>query len=383
VPVIDVSSERGTYAIVIEPGAIDRLGALVRDAVGNDLDPSARRAGSAFLAADAAIAATHGAAARRALESAGWTVHAVQIAAEEKEKTLDTVRSLYAAMLEARMERSSPVVALGGGVVGDVAGFAAATYLRGVPLVHVPTTLLAMVDAAIGGKTAVNFPLPRAAGGDGPVSGKNLIGAFWPPRLVVADPRVLGTLPPRELRCGLAECVKHAIIADAGLLALIESRAAAILGGDEGAQTELIARSAAVKVAIVQRDERESGPRALLNLGHTFAHVIEPIPELGLHHGEAVAIGLCAAATAAAATGRLGRADAEAIPRILARLGLPTALARPASAAALMRAMAYDKKVEGGRLRLILPRAIGAAEIAGDVPRGVVEAAWRAVGAGA
>lgn len=380
---IDVSSERGTYAIVIEPGALDRLGALMRDAVGNDLAPSAPRTDSTFLAADAAIAATHAAAARRALESAGWTVHAAQIAAEEKEKTLDTVRSLYAAMLEARMERSSPLVALGGGMVGDVAGFAAATYLRGVPLVHVPTTLLAMVDAAIGGKTAVNFPLPRAAGGDGPASGKNLIGAFWPPRLVVADPRVLRTLPPRELRCGLAECVKHAIIADAGLLALIEARAAAILGGDEGAQTELIARSSAVKVAIVQRDERESGPRALLNLGHTFAHVIEPIPELGLHHGEAVAIGLCAAATAAAATGRLGRADADAIPRILARLGLPTALARPASAAALMRAMAYDKKVERGRMRLVLPRAIGAAEIADDVPRGVVEAAWRAVGAGA
>jgi 3-dehydroquinate synthase len=287
---------------------------------------------------------------------------------------------MYTAMLAFRLERQGPVVALGGGIVGDVAGFAAATWLRGVPLVQVPTTLLAMVDAAIGGKTGVNHPLPPDPAGRREL-GKNLIGAFWQPRAVVVDPLVLRTLPERDFRCGLAECIKHGLLADAGLLSFIEARLQGIIELDTETLTELIARGAQIKVAIVQEDEREAGRRALLNLGHTFAHVIEPIEALDLRHGEAVAIGICVAARCARETGRLARDDEKRISDLLGRAGLPTRLPRPIDAQRLIDGMGYDKKVARGRLRLVLPIAPGRAEIVDDVPEEAIICAWHAVGA--
>jgi len=373
-PTVPVPIEDAPYDVIVEPGALAQLGSIVRRVID-------ARPGGVLLAVDRSVAGDHGRAAAAALEGAGYAVAVAELVADEREKTLGAVRAVYETMLAARLERGSPLVAVGGGVIGDVAGFAAATYLRGVPLVQVPTTLLAMVDAAIGGKTGVNFPLPRADGAGAPTLGKNLIGAFWQPRGVVSDPRTLSTLPVRELRCGLAECVKHAVIADASLLDAIRGTAAAILAVDEDALTALVARSAAVKAAIVAEDEREQGRRALLNLGHTFAHVIETIDALELKHGEAVAIGTCAACAAAVETGRLGAGDAAIVRETLASLGLPVALPRPHPAAPLIDAMRFDKKVAGGRVRLVLPTSIGSAALFDDVPAPVITSAWRSVGA--
>ena len=266
------------------------------------------------------------------------------------------------------------MIAVGGGIVGDTAGFAAATYQRGLPLVHVPTTLLAMVDASIGGKTGVNIKLP--GGG----LGKNLIGAFWQPKAVPIDPAVLGTLDGRDLRCGLAECVKAAIIADASLLEFLSERVAAILKLDTATLVELIDRCVRIKVAIVCEDEREQGPRALLNLGHTFAHAIEADQQLGVRHGEAVSIGLAAAMDCAVRTGRMD-ADRARVNAVLETFGLPLTLPARTAVSGLMHAMQFDKKAVGGRARLVVPEGLGAASIRDDVPEAVVTAAWATVGA--
>jgi 3-dehydroquinate synthase len=363
---VNIPGRGSRYEFLVKPGALRDLGTYVREVAPH---------GTAMLAVDERIADSHGAVARDSLVSAEYHLQTHTLAADERHKTLDTVRAMYDAMLAAGMERGSPVIALGGGVIGDVAGFAAATYMRGVPLVQVPTTLLAMVDAAIGGKTGVNLPLPSGS------LGKNLIGAFWQPRVVVADPDTLLTLDDRELRCGLAECIKHGVIADRSLLSFIYDNLPAIMQREAKTLTELVARSAAVKVAIVQADEREAGLRALLNLGHTFGHVIEPLPELNLKHGEAVAIGLCAAGHTAVLTGRLNLSQADEIERVISIVGLPTRLPTPVESGPLIAAMAYDKKVAGGRVRLVLPTSDGSAELVDDAPRDAVAAAWAHVGA--
>lgn len=370
-PTLSVPLPDRSCPVLIEPGALAQLGAVVRD-----IAPHPR----ALLIVDRAIDSTHGKSARRSLREAGFETTSATLLAEESAKTLEAVRPLYERMLAARLERSSPVIALGGGIVGDVAGFAAATYLRGVPVVQVPTTLLAMVDASIGGKTGVNHPLPGGPAATGGL-GKNLIGAFWQPRAVLADPLVLKTLDPRELRCGLAECIKHAMIADAALLEFIEHHITAILEAEPETLTALVERSATIKARIVAEDERESGCRALLNLGHTFAHAIEAQSQLNLRHGEAVAIGLYAAVNGARSTGRLNDEDADRVLALIERCGLPVRLPAPVPAATLQRAMAHDKKVARDRLRLILPRGLGRAEIVDDVPPDLVINAWRSVGA--
>jgi 3-dehydroquinate synthase len=364
---IDVELGDESYAVSVEPGLLARVG----DAVAA-VAPHAR----AVLVEDANVVEPHGDTAATALAGAGFEVVRLTIVADEASKTLATVARLYDAMAAAGVERGTPVVALGGGVTGDVAGFAAATFLRGVPLVHVPTTLLAMVDASIGGKTGVNLAVDGGA-----VLAKNLVGAFWQPRAVLADPETLRTLPDRELRCGLAECVKHGLVGDAGLLDALAAGADRVLGLDPAALVELVARSAAVKAAVVREDVREAGRRAELNLGHTFAHAIESMHELDVRHGEAVAIGLCAAAHCAEATGR--RPPLAEVRDLLTRLGLPTALPRLVPGRRLVERMRYDKKIAGGRRRLVLPVGRGRAEVADDVPDAVVEAAWRAVGADA
>jgi 3-dehydroquinate synthase len=372
---VHVNLAGASHDITIEPGLLGRVGALVADAAASP---------AALLAVDEKIAGDHGAAVLGSLREAGFTVTVTPLLARESAKTLDTVRSLYDVMLSAGahgrggLDRGSPVVALGGGIVGDTAGFAAATFMRGLPVVQVPTTLLAMVDAAIGGKTGVNVPLP-----DGGL-GKNMVGAIWQPRAVLADPLVLSTLDPRDLRCGLAECVKHALIADASLLDWLGEQAAAIQRLDPDVMVTLIERSARIKVKIVEQDEREVGEvggRALLNLGHTFAHALEARQHLDLRHGEAVAIGLVAAAHCAARTGRLDSSDVQRIAGVLEVFGLPVRMPAPVETDELIQAMRYDKKVMGGRLRLVLPTGLGAAEITGDVGADVVRAAWEHVGA--
>ncbi|MCI0363784.1 MAG: 3-dehydroquinate synthase [Phycisphaerales bacterium] len=373
-PKLEVNAASGPYPILIEAGALARVGQATREHA-----PHIR----GMLAADAKIAAVHGSAAAIGLRAAGYELVVHAMIAEEARKTIETVQAMYEAMLEARLERTSPVIALGGGIIGDTAGFAAATYQRGVPLIHVPTTLLAMVDASIGGKTGVNVQraapgAPGTPGNPGNSKGtllKNMIGAFWQPRAVIIDPLTLRTLDQRELRCGLAECVKHGLIADAGLLELLETEGDRILALDMEAITDLIVRSVKIKAAIVEKDEREIGPRALLNLGHTFGHAIESMTELELKHGEAVAIGLCAAAKASVRLGHLKAADAARLTTLLARLGLPTRLPKPVNRAKFLGAMEYDKKVSERRLRLVLPVGLGKAAVFDDVPRNVVEAA--------
>ncbi|MCC6803516.1 MAG: 3-dehydroquinate synthase [Anaerolineae bacterium] len=269
----------------------------------------------------------------------------------EQYKTLDTVAQLYADFVAAGLDRGSTVIALGGGVVGDTAGFAAATYMRGVRLLQIPTSLLAMVDSSVGGKVGVDLP-----------QGKNLVGAFKQPDAVVIDPDVLRTLPEREWRCGAAEAIKHALIADPGLLDLIDPAAD---------QSAMIARAVQVKVDIVQQDPYEQDIRAHLNLGHTFAHAVEQVSGYQWLHGEAVGVGLVAAARLSAALGMLDAADAAQVEAIIRRFGLPTRLGN-LDPEELYAAMSTDKKWQGGHSRFVLLEGIGKPAIVRDVPPGQV-----------
>ena len=273
----------------------------------------------------------------------------------ESYKTLDTVARILDVLVANRFGRDCALVALGGGVVGDMAGFAASVYQRGVAFVQAPTTLLAQVDSAVGGKTGVNHP-----------GGKNLIGAIHQPVAVLADTATLATLPPRELRAGLAEVVKYGLIRDKAFFEWLEAHAEALLAGDPLALAHVIRRSCEIKAAVVEHDERERGERALLNLGHTFGHAIESATGYGRWlHGEAVGAGMVMAASMSHESGLLGAADLDRVIRLVERLGLPTHIAevRPQ---ALLEHMRIDKKVLEGRIRLVLLRAIGQAFVTAD-----------------
>jgi 3-dehydroquinate synthase len=275
----------------------------------------------------------------------------------EQEKTLARFGELMDALATLQASRDVTLIALGGGVVGDLTGFAAACWMRGVRFVQLPTTLLAMVDSAVGGKTAVDLP-----------AGKNLVGAFHQPSAVLADTSTLATLPGRELRAGLAEVLKYGAIIDPAFFDWIERHAAALLARDPERLAEAIERSCRHKAAIVARDETEQGERALLNFGHTFGHAIETATGYGnLLHGEAVAIGMQCAARLSTLTGRADAASSARLQAALAALGLPTEVPAGLDPAALLHLMRLDKKAVSGRLRLILWRGIGAAEIVSDV----------------
>ncbi|MFP5307013.1 MAG: 3-dehydroquinate synthase, partial [Gammaproteobacteria bacterium] len=259
-------------------------------------------------------------------------------------------------LLETRLARDGCLIALGGGVVGDLVGFCAAVYQRGIDFVQVPTTLLAQVDSSVGGKTGVNHP-----------RGKNMIGAFHQPRMVLTDTDTLKTLPRRELLAGLAEVIKYGMLGDAAFLDWIETRLDALLALDAAASAQAIRRSCEMKAAIVGRDESESGERALLNLGHTFAHAIETHAGYGEWlHGEAVATGLCMAADLSARLGWIAPGDARRCTALIARAGLPVRPPAGMTPDDFLRNMALDKKVAGGRLRLVLLRAVGAAVVTAD-----------------
>ena len=280
----------------------------------------------------------------------------------EAHKTLANLSRVLDVLIANRFGRDCAVLALGGGVVGDLAGFAAASYQRGVAFVQVPTTLLAQVDSAVGGKTGVNHP-----------GGKNLIGAFHQPVAVMIDTRTLTTLPARELRAGLAEVIKYGLICDAALFAWLEAQLDALLAGEPGALAHVIRRSCEIKAAIVGRDEREQGERALLNLGHTFGHALEAATAYKEWlHGEAVGAGLVMAAAMSQACGYLSAADAARVRQLVERAGLP-AHAASVDPQALLEHMRIDKKVKRGRIRLVLLRAIGTAFITDDYPDGALQ----------
>jgi 3-dehydroquinate synthase len=343
---LTVSLGERSYEIVIGYGSIDRLGAR--------LEPLSL-APRIFLLTNTTVGGLYGGRVRTSLEAAGYEVGYWEMPDGEEFKSLSTAAAAYDAMADAGMERGSAVVALGGGVVGDLAGFAAATYMRGIHLVQAPTTLLAQVDSSVGGKVAVNHP-----------RGKNLIGCFYQPRLVYADLKTLVTLPGRELRAGLAEVIKYGVIWDAALFEFLERRLEEVLGLEPEAVGEVVRRSCAIKAEIVAQDERELGLRAILNFGHTVGHALEALTDYRVYrHGEAVAIGMAAAAALAAKRGCLQAGDRDRLLSLLSRAGLPVSF--PYSGAQVQELLPRDKKVYRGKLRFVLPVAIGRVKICSDL----------------
>ena len=339
-----------SYPIHIGPGLLDR-GELIRERM---------RGNSALIVSNETVAPLYLARLRDAL--GGLRLHELVLPDGEQYKTLDVLNRIYDKLLAERFDRRCTLLALGGGVIGDMAGFAAASYQRGVDFVQLPTTLLAQVDSSVGGKTAVNHPL-----------GKNMIGAFHQPRCVIADTDSLASLPDRELRAGLAEVIKYGLIDDAGFFAWIEAQLPALLARDAATLTEAIRHSCADKARIVAADERETGRRALLNLGHTFGHAIETASGYGNWlHGEAVGAGLCMAARLSARLGWLGAADCRRVEALIAAAGLPTRPPQAMDSETFLDLMARDKKVQDGTLKLVLLDAIGGARISADYPADVL-----------
>jgi 3-dehydroquinate synthase len=362
-------AEKG-YPVVIGEGSLASLGDRL-------LELGFRRGCRVLVVSNPVVQEHYGAAALAALERAQLDASLLVVEAGEEQKTPATVARIHDGAFARRLERGSLIVALGGGVVGDMAGFAAATWLRGIAVVQVPTTLLAMVDAAIGGKTGVNH-----------AGGKNLIGAFHQPRLVLIDPTTLATLPEREFRAGMAEVIKYGVIGDADLFAQLEAAAqrdpagalASIEAVGPSLLQTLLERSAAAKARVVAADEHEGGLRAILNYGHTLGHAVETLCGYGTWlHGEAVGLGMLAAGEIAVAMGLWGRADQDRQRALVAAAGLP--LRWPdLNPEAVLLCLQGDKKVRDGRVRFVLPTAVGAVEVRDDVEPATIRAALAQLG---
>jgi len=348
-----VRTETATYPIVVGPGALETLGHRM-----SELGLSGR----ACVITDSGIPGQWRETALGSLAEAGFDPLLLEIPEGETSKNLAQAGDLFAELSGNRIERRDVVVALGGGVVGDLAGYVAATYLRGVAFVQAPTTLLGMVDASIGGEVAIDLP-----------SGKNLVGSFYQPRLVLSDTRTLGTLQPRQLTAGWAEVIKTGAIFDAELFEYLETNAEVILAGDEGMRAYAVLRCSAIKGRVVSMDERETtGLRARLNLGHTLGHAVENALEYtGILHGEAVAIGMSFAAHLAERVGSITAEERQRQIDLLDAYGLPTTAPEGLELSDLQAALAVDKKVTAGRTRWILCDGIGRGRLRDDVPADV------------
>ena len=320
-----------------------------------------------FVISSQTVWRAHGQSVKRAVGRAEY----ILIPDGERSKTTQTVGRVYDALIRSAADRTATVIAVGGGVVGDIVGFAAATYLRGVQLVHVPTTLLAQVDSAIGGKVGVNHPL-----------GKNLIGAFHQPSVVVVDPTVLNSLPRREFRAGLYEIVKYGMIQDRDLFNRMRRDLAAIFARDKAALVPIIATACRIKAAVVSEDEREGNLRRILNFGHTAGHAIEAATQYRrFRHGEAVAYGMLVVADLAVRRKSLAKEDRSALAQLVAQLG-PLPSVTDLSAETLVEIMGRDKKVLKGRLHVVLPTSIGTTDIVDDVTPRELKRSLRAIGTG-
>jgi 3-dehydroquinate synthase len=354
--VIEVNTLSRRYIICIQHGLTARLGELIRDA----------RVGSRiFPVSSPLVWKLHGPEIARALAGEDPIV----VPDGERNKQLSTVSRIYDALIRAQADRGSAIAAVGGGVIGDTAGFAAASYLRGIGLVHVPTTLLAQVDSAIGGKVGVNHLL-----------GKNLIGAFYQPGLVAIDPAFLSTLPRREFRAGLYEVVKYGMTSSPTLFDRVSHETNAIFKRDPDTLVRIIAESCAVKAQVVSSDEREAGLRRVLNFGHTAGHALEAITKYRrFRHGEAIAYGMLAAAEVAVARGALAEQSRQALARIIVELG-PLPPIADLSAKQMLEAIRLDKKVVNGTLHYVLATDIGAWTIASDVTEKELTKALRKIG---
>ena len=354
-PAVSPEAADRSYDIHVGRGILEAVGPAVRSAA----------AERAVVIADAAVVATHAAAVGESLRAAGVATTLLTVPSGEAAKSVMGAGRLWDALADLAVDRRTHLVAVGGGVVGDLAGFAAATFARGLPVWQVPTTVVAQVDSAIGGKTGINLG-----------AGKNLVGAFRQPRGVFADVATLATLPDREFLSGFAEVVKYGMILDEPFFAWLEANTAALVARDPAALAHAIERSAALKAGVVEQDERErTGPRAVLNYGHTFAHAYETAAGYGtLLHGEAVAIGMARAARLARSLGRIADDVVRRQDDTLAALALPTDFPSTAGCEAdvLLAIMSRDKKAVGGRLRFVLPAQIGRVELVDDVPDALV-----------
>ena len=344
-----------SYPIHVGAGILERAG---------DLLQQAGLRGKIALVTNPTVAQLYLDPVHDALVHAGFEVTPVLVPDGEEHKNFKSLETIYDRLIAGRLERKSSVLALGGGVIGDLAGFAAATYLRGVPYVQVPTTLLAQVDSSVGGKTGVNHQ-----------DGKNLIGAFYQPKLVLIDVAVLNTLPRRELAAGLAEVIKYGIIEDSELFRLLEQQVEQMIGLDRALVAKIVARSCAIKARVVEADEREEDYRAVLNFGHTIGHALEAATGYRQFlHGEAVAIGMVQAATLSV---RQGLCDSESLKRVTAlvgRAGLPAEIPPQVSVRSLIEAMEIDKKVAGGKVRFIMCEGIGKTRFHWIAPEEILQA---------
>ena len=392
---ISVQSAHGNYDIQVGDALLQSVGTVIAQKI-----PKAR---VAVLVVDQAIEHTWAREVAASLQAAGLRVVTHVVHASEDNKSIAQVEKVWRLLLAERVQRSDVLCAMGGGIVGDMAAFAASTYMRGIATVMIPTTLLAMVDAAIGGKTAVNLPMSSDASDASMNSAaakkssqslptnlsnnltnnlaKNMAGTICAPAWVVSDVRTLTTLSTREFRCGLAECVKHALLADESMLSWLETHREGLRAMDPARLVELVHRSVSVKAAIVSRDEREQGERAHLNLGHTFAHAIESLLHDQVHHGEAVSIGLVAMAAASQAAGWWPDADKFQISKRLSDLGLPIRMPAKVDREQLKNAMKLDKKGQSGAIRLVLLKGLGRPGVLDAASEQVINAGLDAIGA--
>jgi 3-dehydroquinate synthase len=357
-PNITVDLPQNSYKIVIAPGSLSQLGSQMQQL---------RLGKKVLVISNHEIFGHYGDTCLESLETAGFETVTHLIPAGEEHKHLQSIQKIYDTALEHHLERSSTFLALGGGVIGDMTGFSAATWLRGVNFIQVPTSLLAIVDASVGGKTGVNHP-----------QGKNLIGAFYQPKLVAIDPTLLKTLPPREFRAGMAEVIKYGVIWDEDLFTKLEHHQYLDTldnVGDELLET-IITRSCQAKAEVVSQDEKEAGLRAILNYGHTIGHAVESLTNYKQFvHGEAVAIGMVAAGKIAVAMDLWTTAEAKRQDALIAKTGLPTDIPSSVAIESILNAIQSDKKVKAGKVRFILPTAIGKVIITDQVTPEIITSA--------
>lgn len=353
---LHISASNGTYDIVVGTDLAQQAATTIQDQA---------RSSAAFLTIDDNVPETHISLLIRKLEQLGVKYHALKLTATEAQKTLSTYEKICTWMQKNGAERTSPLVAIGGGIVGDITGFAAATYQRGIPFIQMPTTLLSMVDSSVGGKVAVNFHHE-----------KNMLGSFYQPVAVFADIHALSSLETRQLRCGLSECIKHGIIGDSVLFDWIRQHIEHIINLEPELLVELVSRNIAFKAAVVEDDPKERGRRALLNLGHTFGHALEHCDQ-GKHifHGEAVSIGVVAACKLSDNLQLTSAPLTQRVEEMYAAAQLPVRVPFAASTQTIVQQMKRDKKSEYQRLKLIIPVAIGNTIIRDDISPEAVEAA--------
>jgi 3-dehydroquinate synthase len=348
---VEVSAGSKSYPVYIGAGQLVQAGRYLKER---------GFTGRLVVIADDAVNKLYGTVLGRELEDKGFQVSTLEVSAGEEQKSLENAGRLFQALSAIRAERSTPVLALGGGVIGDLAGFVAATYQRGVPLVQLPTTLLAQVDSSVGGKVAVDH---------GQL--KNMVGAFYQPEQVIADTGTLKSLPAGELINGLAEVIKSAAIRDGVFFSFLEDNMGRIKSLDEAVLEEVVFQSVSIKAGVVAEDELDMGLRHILNYGHTIGHAVESASDFAIKHGNAVAIGMVAAARIASRLGMLDEGEAERLKKLIVRAGLPAGMP-DLDVDEVMQAMQHDKKVRAGKTRFVLLKSIGDAVITDDVPSDLI-----------